>query len=191
MKDLQLLFEAGNSEELVRRGTEFFREGEEEKAFEYYRAACKLGNVVAMGNLGYCYQAGRGVRADNRLAAYCFERASELEDPGSMLKLGDFYYNGKGGLEKDPSRAFGYYLHAYEIAANSAEADPGLISDLCYRLATCKRKGCGTAQNIEEAYEYYQAAAEAVADDAMDGEIRAQAILQKAEAGMEACERLL
>ena len=188
MTDLQALFEAGNSEELVRIGTELFRNGEEAEAFEYYRAACKLGNTIAMGNLGFCYQTGRGVKADNRMAAYCFMRASELEDPGSMMKLGDFYYRGKGGLEKDAVRAFGYYLRAYEIAACAPEENTSLIADLCYRLATCKKEGKGTAQSFEDAYEYYQAVAETVSDDANYGDSHALSLLRKAELGMEECE---
>ncbi len=188
MEDIQTLFDTGDSEGLVRMGTDLFRTGEEEKAFECYRLACKLGNVVAMGNLGYCYQTGRGVRPDNRLAAYCFERASELEDPGSMLKLGDFYFHGKGGLPKDRQQAVGYYLRAYEIAVSASEQDVLLLGQLCYRLGTCKKDGLGTKQSYEDAYEYFQATAEAVAADAEYGDLPAQSLLRKAEAGMAECE---
>ena len=189
MNEWQKLFDTGDSEGLVAQGTELFRQGCEAEAFECYRAACKLGNPVAMGNLGYCYQTGRGVKADNRLAAYCFERACELDDPGSMLKMGDFCFHGKGGLPKDRTRAVGYYLRAYEIASGAAEPDETLLAELCYRLGICKKDGLGTEKNTEEAYEYFQATAELVADDAYDGNPRAQSLLKKVEAGMEECER--
>lgn len=107
MEEIQELFQAQDAERLVELGTDLFRQGEESKAFESYRLAAKLGNVTAMGNLGFCYQNGRGVEANNRLAAYCYQRACELEDAGSMLKLGDFYFYGKGGLEKDPNGPLG------------------------------------------------------------------------------------
>lgn len=188
MEELETLFNAGDSEGLVQLGTEFFRQGDEKTAFECYRLACKLGNVVAMGNLGYCYQTGRGVKADNRLAAYCFERASELDDPGSMLKLGDFYFLGKGGLPKDRTRSFGYYLRAYEIASSSPEPEEMLLAQLCYRLGTCKKDAAGTEQSYEDAYEYFQAVAEIVASDADYGDLQAQSLLRKAEAGMAECE---
>ncbi|MBQ1965800.1 MAG: sel1 repeat family protein [Clostridia bacterium] len=188
MENIRTLFDSGDSEELVRLGTELFRRGEEEKAFECYRLACKLGNVTAMGNLGFCYQNGRGVKADNRLAAYCFERASELDDPGSMLKLGDFHFHGKGGLAKDRSKAVGLYLRAYEIAAAKSEPDERLLAQLCYRLGSCKKDGLGTEQNFEDAYEYFQATAEAVASDAEYGDLQAESLLRKAEAGMAECE---
>jgi len=189
MEDLQTLLDSGDSEGLVRLGTELFRQGDEREAFECYRAACKLGNAVAMGNLGFCYQNGRGVKADNRLAAYCFERASELEEPGSMLKMGDFCFHGKGGLPKDRTRAVGYYLRAYEIAAASSEPDPLLLAQLCYRLGTCKKDGLGTERNYEDAYEYFQATAELIADDAEDGDPAARNLMMKANAGMDECER--
>ncbi len=188
MEEIQTLFDTGDSEELVRLGTELFRQGEETKAFECYRLACKLGNVTAMGNLGYCYQTGRGVKADNRLAAYCFERASELDDPGSMLKMGDFCFHGKGGLPKDRVRAVGYYLRACEILSACSEPDERLLAQLCYRLGTCKKDGLGTEQSFEDAYEYFQATAEAVATDAKYGDLQAENLLKKAEAGMTECE---
>ena len=188
MKELQALFDAGNAEELVRLGTEKFRTGEEETAFAYYRAACKLGHAVAMGNLGYCYQTGRGVRADQRMALYCFERAAELDDVGSLLKLGDFCYSGKGGLSRDYPRAFGCYLRAYEILTASPTPDTALFAELCYRLGVCKKEGRGTAQNLQDAYEYFQATSEAVWEDAEDGSARAGALMQKSQRLMEECE---
>lgn len=188
MKSPQELFDAEDSQGLVQLGTELFRLGEEQKAFEYYRLASKLGNAVAMGNLGYCYQTGRGVKADLRLAAYCFERASELDDPGSMLKLGDFYFHGKAGLPKNRAQAVGYYLKAYEIAANTPEPSELLLAQLCYRLGICRKDGAGTERNYEIAYEYFQAAAEFSASERDYGNPQASALFQKAEAGMAECE---
>ena len=189
MTDLQTLLASEDSEELLRYGTEFFREGEEEKAFACYRAACKLGNAVAMGNLGFCYQAGRGVKADMRLALYCFERACEQEEPGSMLKMGDFYYSGKAGLSKDLARAYGYYCRAYEILSCADGTNFSLIAKLCYRIAVCKKNGKGTEQNPTEAYEYFQAAAEAAYEAVALGDSSAEALLKKAEDGLQDCEQ--
>ena len=188
MQILQRLSEEGDSEELVRLGTELFRNGEEQKAFEYYRAACKLGNATAMGNLGFCYQSGRGVKADLRMAAYCFERASELDDAGSMLKLGDFFYHGKGGIPKDRPRAYGYYLRAYEIETASSEPNFRQISSLCYRLGICKKDGQGTEPNFERAYEYLQEAAEAVSEYAEYDDPTAENLLERIQTAMNECE---
>ncbi len=188
MKDLENLFSAGDSEELVKQGTELFRQGDEKKAFEYYRMACKLGNPIAMGNLGYCYQEGRGIPQDHRMAVYCFERAGELGDPGSMLKLGDYYFYGKGGLPTDRQRAVACYTKAYETLLSSSEPEERLMAQLCYRLGICKKDGLGTKQSYEDAYEYFQAAAEIVASDSRYGDTFAENLLQKAEAGMAECE---
>ncbi len=188
MEELQPLFDAGDSDGLVQMGTELFRQGKEHDAFECYRLACKLGNAVAMGNLGYCYQNGRGIKSDPRLAVYCFERASELGDPGSMLKLGDFYFHGKYGLNKDQRRSIGYYLKAYEIAVSASEPNERLLAQLCYRIGVCKKDGLGTEQSYQDAYEYFQAAADPPAADADYGDLQAQNLLRKAEAGMTECE---
>ena len=187
MERLQKLFDTGDSEGLVRLGTELFREGEESLAFEYYRAACKLGNPVAMGNLGYCYQAGRGTAPNLRMAAYCFQRAAELDDPGSMLKLGDFHEKGKGGLSVDRQAAFGCYLRAYEIASASAESDPMLLAELCFRIGICKKNGKGTAKDYESAYEFLQSAAE-ILSEYSDGSIRTEYLLHRIEEGLNECE---
>ncbi|MBP3300221.1 MAG: sel1 repeat family protein [Clostridia bacterium] len=188
MSELQELFDAGNADELLRIGTEKFRDGEEAVAFSYYRAACKLGNAVAMGNLGYCYQTGRGVKADERLALYCFERAAEQDDAGCLMKVGDFHYNGKGGLPRNRSHAFGCYLRGYEIAANASEPDIMLTAELCYRLGFCKKDGLGTEQNLQDAYEYFQAVAELVCDEADQGNARALTLLEKCQNHMDYCE---
>lgn len=187
MERLKKLFDAEDSEALVRLGTELFRDGEETLAFEYYRAACKLGNPVAMGNLGYCYQAGRGVAPNLKMAAYCFERAAELDDIGSMLKLGDFHAKGKGGLTPNSEAAFGCYLRAYEIASASSESDPVLLAELCYRIGVCKKNGKGTPRDYESAYEFLQSAAELLSEFS-DGSIRTETLLRRIEEGLNECE---
>ncbi len=191
MDETQSLFDTGDSEGLLEKGTELFRNGEESAAFECYRLACKLGNVVAMGNLGYCYQNGRGVKADNRLAAYCYERAAELDDPGSMLKIGDFRYHGKGGLPKDRTAAVAYYLRAYEIACSASEPDEMLLGRLCYRLGRCKKDGIGTEKNPEEAYEFFQTAAEAISEGAEYGDMEAASLMEKIQNELTECEPLV
>ena len=188
MNNLQKLFDAGNADELLRIGTEKFREGEESEAFAYFRAACKLGNPVAMGNLGFCYQTGRGVKADERMALYCFQRAAELDDAGSLLKLGDFHYNGKAGLPRNRTLAYGYYLRGYELTASASEPDTALTAEFCYRLGFCKKDGQGTERNLQDAYEYFQAVAELVCDDADQGDPRAAALLEKCRNHMDYCE---
>lgn len=186
--DITRLTEEEDAEGLVELGTTLFREGAEETAFECYKAACKLGNAVAMGNLGYCYQYGRGVKINYRLAAYCYERAGELDDAKSLMTLGDFFYKGKGDIAKDPPRAFAYYQHACEVASGQIEQNDDLLAEIHYRMAVCKKNGTGTETNYEDAYEHYQYAAEALADAAEYGDLRARRLLAKIQAGMDECE---
>ena len=191
MKELQKRFDAADADGLLERGTELFREGNEPLAFEYYRAACKLGNVVAMGNLGYCYQHGRGVKADFRLAAYCFERASQQGDGGSTLKMGDFHYYGKGGLPADRTKAVAYYQRAYELLSSEETPNAALLAQVCYRIGTCKKDGTGTEKDPEAAYEFLQYAEELLYDEAESGNLSAERLLEKIRESMERCEELL
>lgn len=188
MEEIERLSAAEDDVGLLELGTRLFRDGDEETAFECYRAACKLGNVTAMGNLGYCYQFGRGTKINYRLAAYCYEKAGEQDDPQSLMTLGDFYYRGKGDVPKDPARAYGYFLHACQIASFRSDPDPRLLAQTHYRVAVCQKNGTGTPINYEDAYEHYQIAAEALADDAADGDGNAIALLNKVTADMEECE---
>ena len=187
-EEIERLVETENSDGLVELGTTLFRDGAEETAFECYKAACKLGNTVAMGNLGYCYQFGKGVKINYRLAAYCYERAGERDDPRSLMTLGDFYYKGKGDIPKDPVRAVQYFQRACELASGQVDPDEMLQAQTHYRMAVCHKNGVGGTPDYEAAYEHYQAAAEAIAERASYGDLQAQKLLSRAEDGMNECE---
>jgi TPR repeat protein len=188
MADMHTLIDAEDADGLVALGTEYFRDGDDQKAFECYRAACKLGSIVAMGNLGYCYQSGHGVPVSYHLAAYCFERASEQDDAASTLKLGDFYYSGKPDITRDRQRAAQYYHKAFTLVSQQSDRDDMLYAEICFRMALCKKDGVGMDANFEDAYEFYQEAVENLEYRAASGDAHAEKLMAKAEQGMSECE---
>jgi hypothetical protein len=76
-----------------------------------------------------------------------------------MLSVGDMYYYGARGLQRDQTRA----LHYYNMAA-----DAGSAAGLC-GTAGMLLKGEGTEKNVTRAIELYESAAEMGAIRALNG----------------------
>ena len=84
--------------------TECYKEGEYEKALEYFKKAAEKGSVTSAYNVGVFYNTGKGVRQDKEEAFRWFEKAAEK---GYMLGQ---YVCGKAliygtGTEKDYIKA--------------------------------------------------------------------------------------
>lgn len=69
-------------------------------------------NIEGQIALGNAYFIGKGVPKDAKMAAYWFERAASLGDPGAQNEIGFFYQTGTG-VAKDEQRAF----HWYQLSA--------------------------------------------------------------------------
>jgi len=70
----------------------------------------------------------------------------------AQFALGNFYYNGQGGL-KDPTRA----AHWFELAADPAQPEP--VAEAQYMLGMLYMDGDGVQQNEEEARRHLEMAA--------------------------------
>lgn len=152
-----------NADSLVNIGAAYYNgtdglEQDFEKAFKFYKLAAKMGNVIAMSNLGYCYLYGRSVPVDEDKALYCFEKASEAGDVNATYKIGDFYMWGKGKIEIDKVKAVQYYDKAYEMGADSSRTDNFdcfNFPDVCFRLANCYFYGTVKEKDFEKALNLY------------------------------------
>lgn len=69
-------------------------EKDENKAFEYYRKAAEMGNVLAQNSLAHCYYEGVGVYRDVNMALRWWEDASDQGLSEAMYNIGVCYYNG-------------------------------------------------------------------------------------------------
>ena len=58
-----------------------------EKSAEWFEKAAELGNVDAMGYLGYCYEYGMGVTQNYDMALEWYKKAAELGNTGAEIGL--------------------------------------------------------------------------------------------------------
>jgi uncharacterized protein len=99
--------------------------------------------------LAAAYLTGRGVKRDNKLAAYWYEKAAEAGDPQAQKQIGYFYQIGLG-VSQDPVRAF----HWYQLAAAG-----GLLSAKV-NLGVSYLWGVGTPKNVPLGIRLFREAAE-------------------------------
>ncbi|CAH1761465.1 11364_t:CDS:2 [Entrophospora sp. SA101] len=69
--------------------------------------------VLAIYELGNCFQHGWGVQKSKSTAARYFQIAADLGDPDAQNEIGHCYYNGEG-VKKDMKTAAKYYRLAHE-----------------------------------------------------------------------------
>jgi hypothetical protein len=74
-------------------------------AYPLLLKAANMGDKRAQATLGILYQDGKGVKADDRAAAYWNKAAAAQGHRGAQYALGGMYLEGEGGLPKDPAKA--------------------------------------------------------------------------------------
>ncbi len=101
-----------------------------------------LGGIVpSLHNLANAYAEGRGVEQSFQKARMYYEAAVEVEDPLACFTLGQWYYNGKGGLPVDKSKAF-------ELQLKAAEREHPFAM---FNIGTAYLTSDGVPQNYEQA----------------------------------------
>ncbi len=121
------------------------------KAMEYYEQSARMGNLRALGNLGYCYYYGRSIPQDYAKAYHYFVLGVLLgNDPNCLYKLGDMYLNGYH-VAANEDYAFQLYQRAW--GANEGYGD-FFTPDICFRLGKCYLQGIGTKCDKDEAHSY-------------------------------------
>lgn len=76
------------------------------QATEWFLKAARQGVGQAQVNMGAAYLEGRGVPRDERQAAEWYRKAAEQGRPAGQLGLSRLYEAGRGGLPKDPQKAY-------------------------------------------------------------------------------------
>ena len=120
-----------------------------EEAIGYYRQAMAGDDVLAMYQLGVCYQTGKGVALSAVQAIAHYDKAAKGGYAPASYRLGLCYEKGEG-VAKNLQIAFTWYekaaIEGYAPAQNS--------------VATCYETGQGVKQHIQKAIEWYKSAAE-------------------------------
>jgi len=154
------------------RVAECYRNGENiqrsyPSAILYYKLAADQGHRYAQYFLADLYDYGLGVKQDFVQALYYYKLAAEKNCPESLAKLGKFYYEGKGGVERSPEKAIDYYQTAEHL---------GSIAALDY-LADAYEQGIGVEKSEERAWYYREKKFQCVKMQADEGDACAQALL--------------
>jgi TPR repeat protein len=116
----------------------------------YYQAAAEQGQMMAINNLGFLYDIGRGVPEDPVTAALYFAMAADLGSAFGQSNLASMYVDGRG-VNQDDAEALRLYRLA--VAQGHPPAQAG--------LAWMYQNGRGTRVNINEAVRLYRLAAQA------------------------------
>lgn len=136
-------------------------------------------NLIAINNLGVCYEFGYGVVQDQAKAVTLYRRAADLGDDSAMCNLGLANQAGRG-TPLDISWAAHWYLEAAkkntknlngtirairELEALSTAMSPNAV--VLNNLAVCYEFGYGTTLDPTKALLLYRQAAELGNDTAM------------------------
>lgn len=85
-----------SAEELYRKGNEYYDNEDYVKAVDCYQRAADMGYASAQNDLGYCYDHGKGVEENKRIAVIWYRKAAEQNNRSGQSNLGYCYYNGTG-----------------------------------------------------------------------------------------------
>ena len=118
------------------------------------------GDPEAIYNLGMCYDSGRGTSVNKLKAKQCFEIAAQKGYKLANQALGQYYYYGDVGIDKNRAKAVSYLIPA---------SNAGLLPSQ-YLLGTCYQNGDGISKNLAEAIKCFS-------NPANNGDANAQAAL--------------
>ena len=131
----------------------------EDEIFKHLIEDAKKDNVMALYNLGICYEFGYGCEINEKKAIEYCKKAADLNCPEAQAELGVCYLNGRG-VKINGAKAFKWL----EKAAQQGYADAQCELGYCYRYGT------GVEQNDTGADMWFTKAA-------LQGNLRAKVAL--------------
>jgi len=72
---------------LLKKGMAAFKEGNKKEAFDLFEQAAVHNNYGALSDLGYCYEEGKGVDADQALSLHYYKQAAWYYESYALLTL--------------------------------------------------------------------------------------------------------
>lgn len=168
---------AQSAEKLYDQGKELYDQKKYTEAFPKLKAAAEKGHKKAQYRVGKCYEKGRGVNENEKLAFQWYEKSAKQGYHKGQYELGDCYKDGEG-VAKNKKLAFEWFKKA--AAQENAEAE--------YALGKCYMKGRGVASNQADARKWFKRAVNnekggkeilaEIREEAADGDEDAKAILK-------------
>ncbi len=98
-----------------------------QEAFGWFQRAAKLGDHHAMFLLGECYQLGKGVAPDSKMALEWATQAATHNEVHALNQLGDVYNKGLLGVKPDLKTAFAYFSLAKDLGFPDAYGNLGAL----------------------------------------------------------------
>lgn len=135
-----------------------YEAGDYAAAYRAWLPLAESGDVAAMRNVGHLYRWGQGVEKDIHQALAWYRRAAEIGFARAQANLAAIYLQGDDGVPVDYAEA----LKWFEAAAQQGHAVAQYNLGLMYEL------GLGTAANEAIALGWYNLAAKAGQQDALD-----------------------
>ncbi len=136
-------------------GRMYSREVSEEKAFECYMKAAKLGHTPAYYAVAASYLNGEGVERDFDKAFEWFWKAADSGDTSAKLKLAECYKRGVG-CERDYAAAMALYQ---QVAGEKSIKRYSFADVAEYEIGNMYLKGLGVEVDLRKAYDYFKRAA--------------------------------
>lgn len=115
------------------------------KAMEYFKMEADKGSTPELKIIGHMYQDGLGVEKSYSKALEYYKKAHLQKDKSAMYYIGNLYFEGGPGIEKNIKTA----IECYELAAETDYLAAG-------KLKRMYKNGDGVKQNDKKA-EFWQA----------------------------------
>lgn len=116
------------------------------QSFETFMKAAKLGHAPSMTSIARFFKGGIGVDKDYAEAVQWLKKAIKKKDKNARLEYGNILLEGYEGVEADYDSAFKLFLSIEKEVPGALEA-----------LAVCYENGYGVEQNLDVAFQYYEA----------------------------------
>ena len=118
-----------------------------QKAFNLFKKAADMGDVLAKYNLGLYYSRGYCGKADNIIAIQLFEQALRVDKKfgPAYLTLAQIYERGGAGVDVNIDKAFATWLQLANLGDSYGQ----------YNVGRYHWQGIGRPRDISKAKEYY------------------------------------
>ena len=126
-------------------GSNFTLKKDEAMATKYYRMAADSGDISSMVKFGKRAEEGIGMKKKPFVALQYIKTASREENMHAMFILGNYYFKGLCGLNKDQKTGAELIKKA---------ADKGLLDAQCLYAKILKKGADGVPKNKEESLRY-------------------------------------
>lgn len=139
-------------------GKYYFQNADIFEAIKYFSLSAEQKNPQAQFALGKLFSDGIYIQKDIKQAIHYLTAAADQNNPYAAFSLGKVYASGDENYRIDLSKASEWNCKAYSGFLEMAKEDTD--GTILYKLGNMNLKGIGTAQNINQALQFFTASAQ-------------------------------